>query len=96
MPVKECTMNGKPGYKWNELGECYIYNPFDEASRSRARGKAMEDGKKKELKEKFIKLLREDKIKVKDVPMEIRDDVIREVFGRKPNKDISDLPIVNK
>lgn len=48
------------------------------------------------LKRLLIKLLKEDKIKVKDIPLHMRDEIIREVFGRKPNKDINDLPIVRK
>ena len=44
MPVKQCTMNGLPGYKWGDEGKCYIYRPGDEAGRKRAKQKAIRQG----------------------------------------------------
>lgn len=40
MPVKDCTSNGKPGYKAGEEGFCYTYTPGNEQSRKEAKRKA--------------------------------------------------------
>ena len=41
MPIKECTINGKNGYKWGDQGKCYIgYNAKDKAL---AQGLAIDD-----------------------------------------------------
>jgi hypothetical protein len=37
MPIKPCSNNGKPGYKWGDSGKCYTYNPKDKTSKDRAR-----------------------------------------------------------
>lgn len=41
MPIKQCRREGKPGYKWGDEGKCYTYSSGDEASRKRARKKAL-------------------------------------------------------
>lgn len=38
MPVQECTLDGKSGYKWGSSGKCYTYS--DEAGRKRAKRRA--------------------------------------------------------
>jgi hypothetical protein len=40
MPVRECTKDGKPGYKYGEGGYCYTYTPNNESSRKSAKQKA--------------------------------------------------------
>ncbi len=45
MPVQECTLDGKPGFRWGEEGKCYTYTPGDEASREAARAKAEKQGR---------------------------------------------------
>ncbi len=44
MPVQECRLNGKPGYKWGEQGHCYTYIPGDKQAQQRARNQAEEQG----------------------------------------------------
>ncbi len=44
MPVQPCTINNKPGYKWGKSGKCYTYLKGNEASRKRARKKAIDQG----------------------------------------------------
>lgn len=44
MPIKKCTKNGKPGYKYGDAGKCYTYTPDNEESRKRAKGKAETQG----------------------------------------------------
>ena len=45
IPVQPCKDKGKPGYKWGKSGKCYVYTSGDEASRKRARAKAVKQGK---------------------------------------------------
>jgi hypothetical protein len=40
MPIRECRLNGKPGYKYGESGKCYTYTPGNTQSRVAARQKA--------------------------------------------------------
>ena len=49
-----------------------------------------------ELKQNFIQRLKDGEIKIKDVPKEIRDDVIKETFGRYPLKNFKDLTVIYK
>lgn len=44
MPVKGCSSNGKPGYKWGDAGKCYTYNPNSEASKKNAKKRALAQG----------------------------------------------------
>ncbi|MDH7597548.1 MAG: hypothetical protein QHG98_07425 [Methanothrix sp.] len=44
MPVKTCTSNGKPGFKWGDSGECYTYEPGSKSAQARAREKARKQG----------------------------------------------------
>lgn len=37
MPIKKCTKDGKPGFKWGDEGKCYTYTSNDPESRRRAR-----------------------------------------------------------
>ena len=50
MPVKQCSENGQPGYKFGDAGKCYTYTPGDEASRKRAKEKAHKQGAAMEYK----------------------------------------------
>lgn len=45
MPVRSCTINGKPGYKWGSQGKCYPYNAANTQSRNRAKAKAAKQGR---------------------------------------------------
>lgn len=44
MPVKNCTSEGKPGYKWGDEGKCYIYSPGNEIERKEAKENAINQG----------------------------------------------------
>lgn len=44
MPVKACSVGGKPGYKWGDNGKCYTYTAGDDASRKAAKKKAINQG----------------------------------------------------
>jgi hypothetical protein len=41
MPIKECQLEGKNGYKWGDAGKCYIHNDTP-GSKKQARKKALE------------------------------------------------------
>jgi len=45
MPVRNCTKDGKPGYKWGYEGTCYTYSLNDEFSRRQANEKALQQGR---------------------------------------------------
>lgn len=45
MPVKECQLNGKPGFKWGDVGHCYTYEPGSQMSMALAKEKAEEQGR---------------------------------------------------
>jgi hypothetical protein len=40
MPVRRCVREGRPGFKWGDVGRCYVYTPGDRTSRDRARARA--------------------------------------------------------
>ena len=44
MPVKECSDEGKPGYKYGDSGKCYTYEEGNESSRKTAKRKAIIQG----------------------------------------------------
>jgi SPP1 gp7 family putative phage head morphogenesis protein len=44
MPVTACQANGRPGFKWGDVGKCYIYIPGNERSKNRAKQKALFQG----------------------------------------------------
>lgn len=44
MPLKECTENGRPGYKWGDSGKCYTYTPGDDEGRREAKRRAYVQG----------------------------------------------------
>jgi len=44
MPVRPCTEDGKPGFKYGESGKCYTYTPGNTASKAAARLKAEAQG----------------------------------------------------
>jgi len=41
MPIKTCTKDGKPGFKWGDTGACYTYTAGNEASKAAAKKKAI-------------------------------------------------------
>ena len=43
MPIKECQLEGKNGYKWGDAGKCYTHNNTP-ASKKRAKKQALEQG----------------------------------------------------
>ena len=43
MPIQECQLNGKDGYKWGDEGKCYTYDD-SESSKKSARSKAHRQG----------------------------------------------------
>lgn len=47
MPVKECTLDGLPGYQWGRQGECHTYEQDDAEAEARALQAAEADGKAK-------------------------------------------------
>ena len=44
MPVKECSLEGKPGYKWGDEGKCYTYNPQNEGQKRNSKKSAITQG----------------------------------------------------
>jgi len=40
MPIQQCHIGGKPGYKYGQEGHCYTYTPGDAGSRERAHAQA--------------------------------------------------------
>ena len=44
MPVKDCQIDNKPGYKWGNEGKCYPFNPESETSKKEAKKKATAQG----------------------------------------------------
>lgn len=44
MPVKECQLEGKPGYKWGDKGKCYTYSPDNEGQKRNAKKSAILQG----------------------------------------------------
>lgn len=44
MPVKGCTLKGKPGYQYGDAGHCYTYTPGSEEERKEAKRKAYIQG----------------------------------------------------
>jgi len=44
MPIQQVTKNGKPGYRYGVQGKVYTYIPGNEASRKRAKQKAIDQG----------------------------------------------------
>ena len=37
MPIQNCQVDKKPGYRYGQSGKCYIYKEGDKASQTRAR-----------------------------------------------------------
>lgn len=44
MPIKSCSINNQPGYKWGDSGKCYTYTAGDEKSAGEAKRKATLQG----------------------------------------------------
>jgi hypothetical protein len=44
MPVKSCSENGNPGFKWGDSGKCYIYEKGNPKSMGEAKRKATIQG----------------------------------------------------
>jgi hypothetical protein len=44
MPVKNCSENGEPGFKWGDSGKCYLYTRGDKDSMGEAKRKATVQG----------------------------------------------------
>lgn len=44
MPVKACTKDGNPGWKWGDAGTCYTYPADDEKASGVAKNKAYKQG----------------------------------------------------
>lgn len=40
MPIKECKLDGKPGWQWGESGTCYTYDPKSAGGSAVAKAKA--------------------------------------------------------
>ena len=64
MPVQQCNIGVKPGYKWGEQGKCYTYIPGNESSANEAKKKAyvqgiaaIKNGSSEELKKKKYSII---------------------------------------
>ena len=44
MPIHRTTQDGKPCYQWGLAGKKYCYTPGNDASRARAKKKAIQQG----------------------------------------------------
>lgn len=42
MPIQNCQLNNKPGFKWGNEGKCYTYTPGNKTSMDNAKKKVME------------------------------------------------------
>lgn len=40
MPIKKCSLDGKPGWKWGDEGTCYTYDPESASGSTVAKAKA--------------------------------------------------------
>ena len=52
MPVKQCELDNKPGFKWGDEGTCYTYD--DQVSKNIARNKAIRQGQAIEISQLFV------------------------------------------
>lgn len=52
MPLKKCSANGRPGYKWGDSGKCYTYSPGDKVGMGKAKQKAHIQGSTYEQNQK--------------------------------------------
>lgn len=62
MPIKECQLEGKNGYKWGDAGKCYIHNDTA-GSKKQTRKKALEQG----LATGDIKFINEDDKRIRKI-----------------------------
>jgi hypothetical protein len=44
MPLKRCTKNNKPGWKYGDSGVCYTYSAGDKKAEAAAKLKAIKQG----------------------------------------------------
>jgi hypothetical protein len=44
MPLKRCSSDSKPGWKWGDSGKCYTYTKGSDASEKKAKRKALNQG----------------------------------------------------
>lgn len=44
MPIQTCKEENRPGFRWGRQGKCYTYSPDNEASKKRAKLKAIKQG----------------------------------------------------
>ena len=44
MPIQNCQVDRKPGYRYAQSGKCYVYKEGDKASQTRALNKARKQG----------------------------------------------------
>lgn len=49
MPLKQCSIDGVPGYKWGDSGTCYTGS--DAKEKALEQGKAIEASKSEETKD---------------------------------------------
>jgi hypothetical protein len=42
MPIIDCSLEGRPGYKYGSDGTCYPYEPGSDSSRMAAKKKAIQ------------------------------------------------------
>lgn len=91
MPIKSCTGDGKkPGFKYGDSGKCYTYTPNNEASRKKAKKKAIYQGIRiaggpekfqQEMKSGALELDQDilaDLIYDNNTPTEILDDLLKQ------------------
>jgi len=45
MPIRECELKSKPGYKWGKQGKCYTYTKGNKTSEAIALAKAIKQGR---------------------------------------------------
>ena len=45
MPIKNCLLNGKPGFKWGDQGTCYTYEKGNNNSMMAAKDKAIKQAR---------------------------------------------------
>lgn len=45
MPLQRCETDGRPGFRWGQAGRCYTFRRGNAEARTRARGKALRQGR---------------------------------------------------
>lgn len=84
MPIKSCTFENKPGFRWGNTNKCWTYTPGDEASKKEAKKAVIRQAIKIEGPDRFKKIMDSEGISKSDIlPLltdsELSDDDIKSI-----------------